>query len=89
MRALAALILIGLLSGCMTATQRAAQMEHEVGRMIQIYGPACEKLGFKSDTDPWRDCILRLDTKDKLERFVRYPRAGDCLGSQGLFQCIR
>jgi hypothetical protein len=73
----------------MTATQRAARMEDEVGQMIQIYGPACEKLGFKSDTDPWRDCILRLDTRDKLERFVREPSAGDCLGGRRFFQCIR
>ena len=35
--------------------------------MIKVYGPACERLGYRNDTDPWRDCVLRLATKDSLE----------------------
>jgi hypothetical protein len=26
---------------------------------IQVYGPACEKLGFEHDTDSWRECIQK------------------------------
>jgi len=26
---------------------------------MQVYGPACEKLGFEKDTDIWRECIQR------------------------------
>ena len=89
MRILVFLLLIASVSACTTVAQRSARMESEVGQMIQIYAPACEKLGFKKDTDPWRDCILRLDAKDNLERFVRYPGAADCLNSHGFFQCGR
>lgn len=26
---------------------------------IQVYGPACEKLGFATNTDGWRECVQR------------------------------
>jgi hypothetical protein len=38
----------GVLSGC--AAQQAE-------RDIANYAPYCEKLGYRPDTDPWRDCI--------------------------------
>lgn len=52
--------LVMLLAGCASnpqqEQQKAAQrMEYK----IQVYGPACEKLGFAKDTDAWRECIQR------------------------------
>ena len=90
MRILIALTLAGLLAGCVTTAERAAQMQRDVDEMIQVYGPACEKLGYKSDSDPWRDCVLRLSTKDSFERYGsygRYPRTTSCFGRRGFFNC--
>lgn len=47
-------------AGCATNPQeeqrRASKlMEYK----IQVYGPACEKLGFARDTDAWRECVQR------------------------------
>ena len=55
--------------------------------MIQVYGPACEKLGYTGGSDPWRDCVLRLDRKDSLERANRYPATTTCFGNRGFFNC--
>ena len=85
MRALAVSILMLFVAGCVTQAQRAAQVQREVEEMIGVYGPGCEKLGFKSDSDPWRDCVLRLATKDKLER--RDFTTTNCVGSRGFFHC--
>lgn len=41
--------------------------------MVQVYGPACEKLGFKSDTDPWRNCIIGLAQKDAANNIYYGP----------------
>lgn len=79
--------LITLLVACVTPAERAAQMQREVDEMIQVYGPACERLGFKSDTDPWRDCILRLSAKDSYGRYGRTPTMATCLGHRGFFHC--
>jgi hypothetical protein len=32
--------------------------------MLEIYGPACTKMGFTANTDPWRSCIINLSKKD-------------------------
>ena len=85
MRALAVAILMLFVAGCVTQAQRAAQVQREVEEMIGVYGPGCEKLGFKSDSDQWRDCVLRLATKDKLER--RDFTTTNCVGSRGFFHC--
>ena len=85
MRALAVSILMLFVAGCVTQAQRAAQVQREVEEMIGVYGPGCEKLGFKSDSDQWRDCVLRLATKDKLER--RDFTTTNCVGSRGFFHC--
>jgi len=89
MRLLAALLLITGLAACATPAERAAQMEREVDEMIQIYGPACEKLGYARDTDKWRDCVLRLSAKDDLRyrRYDRYPTTTTCYGHRGFYQC--
>lgn len=85
MRAFIVSLLILVVSGCATQEQRAAQIQREVDDMVRVYGPACDKLGFKPDTDPWRDCVLRLATKTSLER--REIMTTNCIGSRGFFQC--
>ena len=90
MRALFFLLLSVWLIGCATPAERAAQMQHEVDEMIAVYGPACEKLGYKGDTDHWRDCVLRLSAKDSVERarrFSSFPATTSCFGHRGFFQC--
>src|SRR5512147_2357625 len=79
------LAVAAVLAGCATPAERAAQMEREVDEMIQVYGPACEKLGFQGDTDPWRDCVLRLSAKDSYERYGRSPTTSTCFGHRGFF----
>lgn len=52
--------LLTLLAGC--ATDPASQQKYALQQMeykLQVYGPACEKLGFEKDTDGWRTCIQR------------------------------
>ena len=85
MRALAISLLMLFIAGCATQEQRAAQVQREVEELIRVYGPGCEKLGFKTDSDQWRDCVLRLATKDKLER--RDFTTTNCIGSRGFFHC--
>ncbi|HEV8552200.1 MAG TPA: hypothetical protein VGR65_02270 [Casimicrobiaceae bacterium] len=85
MRALAVSILMVFVAGCVTQAERAAQVQREVEELIRVYGPGCEKLGFKTDSDQWRDCVLRLATKDKLER--RDFTTTNCIGSRGFFHC--
>lgn len=64
-----AAIAVLVLAGCMTPQQKAAQMQAEMETMMVMYGPACTKLGFTANSDPWRDCVLRLDAKDDMERY--------------------
>ena len=89
MRALTSLVLVALLTACATPAERAAQMELEIDEMIQVYGPACERLGFQRDSDPWRDCVLRLAAKDSFERYGRAPTTTSCFGRRGFYQCTR
>ena len=74
------------LAGCATPDQRAAEVQAEVDQMIAIYGPACERLGYKADGDKWRDCVLRLAARDD-RRYSRYPTSTSCFGHRGFFNC--
>lgn len=85
MRALLATLLILFVSGCATQADRAARIERDVDDMVRVYGPGCEKLGYKADTDGWRDCVLRLATKNSLER--REILTTNCIGNRGFFSC--
>lgn len=87
MRTTLLLALAALLASCATPAERAAQVQREVEQMIEVYGPACEKLGYKADTDPWRDCILRLNAQERYERYSRMPTATSCIGHRGFFHC--
>lgn len=87
MRTFVAAVLIALVAGCTTQAERTARMQREVDEMIETYGPACEKLGYKRDTDHWRDCVLRLNANDRAERYMRTPTTTNCFGHRGFFQC--
>ena len=75
-----------LLLGCTTPAERAARAQAEIEEMIKVYSPACEKLGYKTDTDQWRVCILRLAARDD-NRYRDRPRMTTCTGQQGLYNC--
>ena len=81
------LVSITLLAGCATQADQTARMQREVDEMIATYGPACEKLGYKSDADPWRDCVLRLSSKDTAARYSRAQTTTSCFGHRGFFHC--
>ncbi len=79
------LLLIAALGGCATQAELAAQAERDVDRMVAIYGPACVRLGFVRDSDPWRDCVLRLSMQDAVQR--GYPMTSTCVGRRGFVDC--
>lgn len=54
------LLITVVLAGCTTVSDRAVRAEHDIDASIRVQGPACEKLGYQKDSDPWRDCIIRL-----------------------------
>lgn len=78
-----------LLGGCasLDPAVQAARMEQEVERMIAVYGPGCEKLGYQKDTDPWRNCILRLNDNQERERYETRASMTNCWGHRGFFHC--
>jgi hypothetical protein len=51
-----------------------------------VYGPACEKLGYTKDSDPWRECVLRLGTRDDYLYRTR-PTTTTCVGHRGFYNC--
>lgn len=84
-----AAVVIAALAACasLSPEERSAQMQREVDEMIQVYGPACEKLGYKTDSDPWRECILKLDTARNVERYNTRSTMTQCWGHRGFFHC--
>lgn len=62
-----------LLAGCSTPQQRAAAAQLDMARMMALFGPACTQLGYAAGTDAWRNCVLRLDARDDLQRYG-YPQ---------------
>lgn len=83
MRVVVVSALMLFFAGCATQAERAAAVQRDVDDMILVYGPGCEKLGYKPDTDPWRECVLRLATNDRLER--REFTTTHCIRSGGGF----
>jgi len=69
-----------LLSACATPQERAARKQAEMAEMIAIYGPACDRLGFAQQTDPWRSCIISLSTKDDVQRYGNNAYGGPWSG---------
>ena len=80
------LLLAVLMAGCQTPAERAAVVKKDVEEMITIYGPGCEKLGYAKDTDPWRECILRLRAHDDI-RYSTRPTTTTCIGQKGFYNC--
>jgi len=78
---------LAALTGCMTTAERAAMMQAEVDDMVAVYGPACEKLGFQSGSDAWRNCVLGLSAQKSRERYLAYPRTTTCWGHRGFYSC--
>ncbi|MDP1635010.1 MAG: hypothetical protein Q8L69_10060 [Gallionellaceae bacterium] len=86
MRNILMVAMLAVLTGCMTPAERVAAEKAEVEEMIKIYGPACEKLGYTADTDPWRDCILKLRAHND-EKFRTRPTTTTCFGHRGFYHC--
>jgi hypothetical protein len=61
-----------LASACTTPEQRATNMQAEMAQMMQIYGPACQRIGYAPNTDQWRGCVLQLAAKEDIERYGNY-----------------
>jgi hypothetical protein len=55
-----------MLAACSTPQERAARKQAEVEQMMATYGPACQRLGYTPDSDPWRSCVLQLNAQDDL-----------------------
>jgi hypothetical protein len=70
-----------LLAGCTTPQQQAANMQAEMDKMMFVYGPACSKLGYATNSDQWRGCVLQLSAKDDMERYG-YPSYYAAYGSR-------
>jgi len=83
MRAAITILMLTMLAGCVTQEQKTARAQQQVTEMVQTYGPACEKLGYQQNTDPWRSCILSLDSKENADR----PLTTNCFGPRGFVQC--
>jgi hypothetical protein len=78
--------MLWLLVGCASQAERAAAVARDVDDMVRVYGPGCERLGYKADTDPWRDCVLRLASRDEIER--RELMTTTCVGPRrGFVHC--
>jgi hypothetical protein len=73
------------LAACATPEQRAAAVQRDVDDMIRVYGPGCDRLGYRADTDEWRACVLRLAHRDDLQR--RALTTTNCIGHRGFFSC--
>jgi uncharacterized membrane protein YgcG len=56
------------LLGCATPQEQAMKQQAEMDRMIAEYGPACTKLGYAMDSDPWRNCVLQSATRNGANR---------------------
>ena len=79
-------LVLAVQAGCMTQAERVAAQKAEVDEMIKIYGPACDKLGYTRDSDPWRDCILRMRAHDD-EKYRTRPTTTTCTGHRGFYNC--
>jgi hypothetical protein len=85
MRRILAILLMLAAAGCATQEERAAAVQRDVEDMVRVYGPGCERLGYKPDSDPWRECVLRLATSDRLER--RDFTTTHCFGRRDFLHC--
>ncbi|MET3132462.1 hypothetical protein AAKU55_002734 [Oxalobacteraceae bacterium GrIS 1.11] len=73
MRTFMTILAAAMLAACATPTEQADNMRREMDRKIAVYGPACDKLGFTANTDPWRNCVLQLNIEDEINNYAYYP----------------
>jgi hypothetical protein len=73
MRTLMLLPVAVLLAACSTPQERAARLQAEMEHDMQVYGPACVRLGFQVNSDPWRNCVLQLGTREEVQRSLSSP----------------
>ncbi|MFC5459210.1 hypothetical protein [Massilia niabensis] len=76
MRTLIVLSAALLLGACATPQERAAKKQAEMAELIAVYGPACDRLGYAQQSDPWRNCIISLSTKDEVQRYGTHAGYG-------------
>jgi len=57
-----------LAAACSTPQEKAARMQAEMTQLMTVYGPACTQLGYTANSDPWRQCVLHLSTREELQR---------------------
>lgn len=72
---------LGVLAACSTPEEQAIRKQAEVVHMMTVYGPACQRLGYTPNSDPWRNCILHLNVQDDLLRYQSSPGYCDGWGS--------
>ena len=87
MRTFIALAIVSLVAACETQADRMARMQREVDEMIAVYGAACDKLGYKRDSDSWRNCVIRLNTNNTITQYRISPTTTTCFGHRGFFEC--
>lgn len=86
MRTIVMFAALSILAGCASTEERAAAVSRDVDDMISVYGPGCERLGYTTNSDGWRECVLRLATKDRIEQ--RDLMLHSCYGPRyGLWRC--
>ena len=68
MRALILMASILCLPGCTTPQEKALKQQAEMDRMVAEYGPACTQLGYATNSDPWRNCIVQLAARNGANR---------------------
>ena len=56
------------LLGCATPQEKAMKQQAEMDRMIAEYGPACTRLGYAMNSDPWRNCVVQLAARNDAGR---------------------
>jgi hypothetical protein len=61
---------VAILSACATPAEQAARMNSEMDRMVVVYGPACQKLGYSANSDSWRNCVLQLAEREDIDSYV-------------------
>ena len=76
------------LAACTTLSpaERAARAEAQMEQMMTVYGPACDKLGYRREDDRWRDCVLRLSAQDDYRASQRSTTT-TCFGNRGFLHC--
>ncbi len=57
------------LVGCSTPQERALKQQADMENMMIEFGPACGRLGYATNSDQWRNCVIQLSTKDEISRY--------------------